>query len=318
MPFFRPVKDFKNVDCVSLQVHKSENYLKKSSYCRRKRAYLFTFKGSITIEAAIVTTLFMLVVLLVMSFMIIIGTSMSMQININNIVKSSAKRAFYLQIVDEISEYNKSISDIKNKIKEKLADADEVEEFSNKRGIDVVYLMAQLAACTKQGEFYSDYLVGGIAGINITESSIDNGHIDMVVQYSMRVPFVNKDILISQRAFMKDWTGSDITKKPTLVYITKTGKVYHRTKECRHLNFDIKKLTYGQTFTLRNSSGGKYKKCHLCGNNKISSSFIVYVTADGDRYHTTLDCKSLTRNIITIDISDIGERKACSDCGGGN
>ncbi|MBV7604965.1 hypothetical protein KVQ88_24965, partial [Escherichia coli] len=81
-----------------------------------------------------------------------------------------------------------------------------------------------------------------------------------------------------------------MTKDYELVYITKYGNVYHSTKECSHLILYITGTEYGKVGEARNEQGEKYTPCEFCGNKKISDTTTVFITADGNRYHTNLQC----------------------------
>ena len=138
-----------------------------------------------------------------------------------------------------------------------------------------------------------------------------DGYVDVVAKYSVKIPFINKRIHLSQRAYVKDWSGVSVKDDIEVVYITKNGKVYHKDLSCKHLNFNIRKVSKGKLESERNNSGGKYKECDYCGSKKTD---VYYLTDDGDRYHSKLSCPSLTRNVISINISEVGERRGCKDC----
>ena len=81
MPFFPPVVHSEKhkktkLGCDSLQVQKPKKYkekIKKINVSQGKRVYLFTSKGSITLEAAIVITIFMLAILSVISYITVLN-----------------------------------------------------------------------------------------------------------------------------------------------------------------------------------------------------------------------------------------------------
>lgn len=318
MPFFKPAKYFRKLDCVSLQVHKPRKD-KINPYNCRKRAFLFTSHGSVTIEASIVIVIFMMAILFIINFLLIVNTELELQISINNIVKSVAKDKFYIELADELTDYNSDISNIKNKMKEWMKQSGEDSDLEENisKTINISYLMVELAKDKKEEKFADSNIVGGIAGINISKSSVEDGFVDMVLEYKIKVPFINKSFEIEQRAFVKDWTGCDITKKQEIVYLTKSGNVYHKTKNCKYLNLNITKTVYESVETLRNNNGGKYKSCEYCENQALHTGSFVYITDDGNRYHSKIECQSLTREIIAVDISKVQGKEPCSNCGQG-
>lgn len=321
MPFSKPAKYKIKKDCVSLQVHKSDidpEKNRKLNCDRRKRVCLFTFSdketkksvyddsrmtsiygdsgmtnvsddssmtmaGSVTIEASIAIVLFMMVILFMINFMVAINAEINMQIKINNVAKQIAKNMFYVGLAEENSQEEEETADIK----------------------------------TKEEAVGQAILLYNMAGVDVSESSIENGIVDIVARQQVRIPLINKKISLYQRALMKDWTGTDITKSSDIVYITKNGTVYHRSKNCSHLIVHISKTTVGQVEQFRNANGAKYSKCLHCVTGELSPEESVFITEDGNKYHSSLQCRGITRSIIEVDISQVGDKKPCSECGQG-
>lgn len=103
------------------------------------------------------------------------------------------------------------------------------------------------------------------------------------------------------------------------VYITKTGinnKIYHRVITCSHLDLKILTTTPSQATSMRNQYGGKYKPCEKCVKNAaIAEEKTIYVTTDGNRYHSQLSCSGLTRNVSEVKLSTLSGYRSCSRCG---
>lgn len=126
-------------------------------------------------------------------------------------------------------------------------------------------------------------------------------------------------IKITQTKTVRGWTG--FGKRQVLleeqgeevVYITDYGTVYHRSLSCRHLKLAIQQVAFAQLEYLRNGNGGKYTPCERCWKN---GSRVIYITAEGSRYHETLNCSGLVRGIRTVRISEAGGLPPCSVCGG--
>ena len=237
-----------------------------------------TAKAAITIEATISLTLFMFVVVFLAGFITAVDKQLSIQIKTNRLAENMAKQMFYIKQVDEITDYSEKLKEYKDKFKENISEMKDTLPESN---------------------------------------LIKDDYIDMVYTYDYKLPVLSKTITITQRAKVKDWTGTDMTKDYELVYITKYGNVYHSTKECSHLILYITGTEYGKVGEARNEQGEKYTPCEFCGNKKISDTTTVFITADGNRYHTNLQCSGITRNIIEIDIKEVDNRKPCSSCNGG-
>lgn len=322
MPFSKPVNYRIKKDCVSLQVHKSERIPEIANNplcCIWKRAFLFTspnykYRGSVTIETLISLLMFMIIVLFIGSFMMIINTQVAMQIHINNIAKDTAKNMFYVEMTDEISEYNKTLKSIKEQVEDKLkGQYMDITESVFDKG----YLMAQLVKDIQTKSSTNSQFLYDINWINITDSSIENGKVDLVVKYKIKIPLINKYLSISQRALVKDWTGTDITTTSEKVYITENGVVYHKSKNCSHLIVNISKTTVGQAENKNNTHRRKYSGCQYCVKKKLLSDEGVFITEDGNKYHTSLQCSGLTRRIVEKDISQVEGIRPCSECGKG-
>lgn len=312
MPFFEPAN--KNSGCVSLQVQKHIKKIIKNKYCLRKRAYLFA-SGSITIEVTIALSVFMMFMLFMQSFMIVINSYMQMQISVNNVATEVANNKYYLQVADKIAEKNKVWTDIKKEVESKLnnieyIDKDLGEELKNTT--DILYLYQRLMG--EMGERILTDQICDIKNLRLGSSSIENNIVDMVVEYSIKIPFINKYLSIAQRSRVRDWTGEDISINKKEVYITEHGTVYHESRECSHLIVKISKANYSQVDELRNSNNGKYTKCLLCVKEKLQDTTRIFITEDGEKYHVDLKCSGIKRNLIAVDISQVGDRELCSRC----
>lgn len=168
-------------------------------------------------------------------------------------------------------------------------------------------------------EDYPDSIIaGGNAGIGWLGTTLDGEYVDLRIQYQCKFP-INLmgvgNIPISQRVRMKKWTGyrragqKDTTETETWVYITPSGKVYHRKKDCSYLQLSIR--TMGKD--VIGDSG--YTPCRLCGQESTTYSY-YYVTEDGLRYHTRLDCSGLKRTLYLVRLTEAEGRTECSRCGG--
>lgn len=207
---------------------------------------------------------------------------------------------------------------------------DEEINFDQLLVIDNIFYKAKLKKYINAEMINRSCVVGGYQGLQFFYSSFltEDDMVDVVVKYKVRIPailFSIHDISIVQRVRVRGWIGCsrDDTlteeggedEKDEIVYVTETGTVYHATKKCTHLNLSIKKVLYQDISNLRNNSGGKYKSCELCGDNKsLDSNSLVYITNTGDRYHMSSGCSGLKRTIIEIKISEVGSRSPCKRC----
>lgn len=161
------------------------------------------------------------------------------------------------------------------------------------------------------------WLIGGHAGIGWSGSSLEGEYVDLQINYLCKLPiqiFGIKSIPVSQRVYMKKWTGyHGISGEDTTdrwVYITPNGSVYHDSLECTHLRLSI------HAVDKRSVLGGRYSPCELCGRQRGTAT-CYYVTDEGNRYHTRLSCSGLKRTVYMVKISQVGDKKPCSRCRGG-
>lgn len=318
MPFFKTAIFKKIKGCVFLQVYtpnSKKNHNRYKNINIRKRACLFTSKGSVTIEAAITLSLFMLLMILLDSLLITMNTEITIQESMNNIVLETSKNQYYAQVIDEFSSKSDSLEKVKTEIKDKLKD-NEILESVITEGITSGYLYSKLCKEVNISQL-KDNSICKITGLNTLHSEIGKGNVDMIVQYYIDLPLVKGGLEINQRALVRDWSGDDITEKSKTVYITKTGKVYHTTRNCRHLAINIRKELYADIEAKRNANGERYTRCSICAKNGSDIGKYVFVTEDGNRFHNDLNCSGLKRNLIITDISNVGDRKPCSNCGNG-
>lgn len=125
-----------------------------------------------------------------------------------------------------------------------------------------------------------------------------------------------------QRCRRRLWTGQDLIKGAEedavaheYVYITQNGTVCHQRRDCTYLRLSVHSVFSGSLPELRNSDGSKYKPCERCmkGSGALRK---VYITNSGDRYHSTGNCSSLNRWIMKVSVEEAGGIPFCSRCGG--
>ena len=148
--------------------------------------------------------------------------------------------------------------------------------------------------------------------------------IDLILTYQAKAPLSVvplPSVWFVQRACVRGWTGREGNTagnspaegnqtQPT-VYVAETGTVYHTDPNCTHLKLSIQEIDRAALKTARNSSGGKYHACELCHDHGEGS---VYITKEGDRYHSSLACSGLKRTVHEVKAEDAGHLHICSKC----
>ncbi len=168
---------------------------------------------------------------------------------------------------------------------------------------------------------------GGSGGISFLRSSVldHDEMIDLIGSYKVDTPFDIfgiKNFRVLNRARIRAFTGydnthrkeSDSDEEEETVFITEHGTVYHRNINCPHLKITVRETTSEQVGAERNDNGGKYYACEFCGGKSTAGR--LYITSEGDRYHTTVTCSALKRGIQAVPLSEAGGRRACKTCGG--
>ncbi|SEA29409.1 hypothetical protein SAMN02745687_02420 [Lachnospiraceae bacterium NK3A20] len=170
-------------------------------------------------------------------------------------------------------------------------------------------------------------LDGGAASVSYLRSNIlsDDDTISLVADYPVRpfVPVLGPAVFtLENRYYAHAWVGYDVTHgedagdpEETMVYITPTGTVYHRTRSCTYLKPSVQTIPATALGRARNDAGAKYYPCECC---HPSRSGMVIITSDGNRYHSSASCPGIKRTVIEVPLSEVKDRmRACSKCGGG-
>ncbi len=168
-----------------------------------------------------------------------------------------------------------------------------------------------------------------LRGTNFVLSSFleEDDLIDLVCTYQMKpvVGIVHTPWKIFvQRTRVRAWTGRDGSdgvgeqngedEDAESVYVTEHGRVYHTDRACSHIKLSIISTSMGEAKAARNANGEKYHACEKCGRY---AGGMVYITKEGNRYHSSLSCSGLKRTVHKVKKSELGEMRACSACGGG-
>lgn len=162
--------------------------------------------------------------------------------------------------------------------------------------------------------------------ISLLESRIltENDEIDLIASYKIQSPFPAVPVAacrFRQRVHTRAFTGvgrrdGGREKADCVVYVTETGRVYHRRRECTYLKLSISQIKYQDVGSMRNEGGGRYKPCErCCRDRKLFAQTSIWIANYGDRFHTSRSCSGIKRSIREIPISEVGKRTPCSKCG---
>ena len=249
--------------------------------------------ASLTIEAAIALPLFMLFVMGVSYFLVIISLQADIRLSMEEAARNLGKQAYLAQETD--TEAAIGYFTIR-----KTVITDELEE-----------------------RLENSKITDGASGLGMAFSGYDedSGILDIVACYSYEIPFFSDiagNLKFIQRVRSRAWIGEDISgdegsgSEGQIVYITPSGTVYHLTTSCPYLDLSITAVSYDSVSSLRNKNNRKYTRCYSCFT---ATSDTVYITDYGTKYHSSLSCSALKRTVLAVDISEVGDRSACSKCG---
>ena len=169
-------------------------------------------------------------------------------------------------------------------------------------------------------------LKSGSSSLNFYGSSIQGaGDIaDIKLSYYVKTPLSIAGIggfMMAGRFYGHMWNGYEIEgtgdnlDQEQIVYITADSEVYHVTTSCTHLKLSVRGVEYENVDECRNNGGGRYSACEICTRGEHGD--VVYITSEGDRFHYSSDCYTLTRTYSAVPLSEVEEsHRPCSRCGG--
>lgn len=273
---------------------------------------LSPLRGSMTLEAALVLPIFIFAVICLFYFFIYINYQNIVQNSVDNAAKSIARNRYVMNRIAEFTEKDAEESGF------------EIDEDLLTNGINIGYTWKKITDDEVKKYTKGANVLLGMSGISVTSSNVrnnTNGINDLKVTYRVYINILGNQkfkLTLGNRCYFRNWIGESISEqvnvKRQTVYITRTGSVYHLDKRCTYINLSVTGTPYDNIDNLRNSSGSKYSYCTRCAKRKLQPDDTVYVTMCGSNYHCDKSCSSIIRDVIEIDISEVGSRKLCSRC----
>lgn len=141
------------------------------------------------------------------------------------------------------------------------------------------------------------------------------------IQYEAKpiIPFLELDIPLQNYYYLRLWTGyeKDTDENLTdIVYVTRTGTVYHTFRDCSHLMLSIERISKSDINSACNETGEVYVNCPMCLEivEKEERLDYFYITRTGNKYHGNISCSALKRTVICVTIEEVQGRKLCTRC----
>ncbi len=280
-------------------------------------------KGSMTVEAAFVIPLSFFAVMLFLNLFVFLQVQVRVQKEITEICTE-------LMSVGTLMSEAKTVAD-SSEAAEGGTILSELGLLSLLRQTGTEELLASQMRGRVGTEQWLSHIKNGAQGFSFVGSQVyENGmEIRILVKYSFS--FANPVLSVGtvpvvQQVIARGFSGSARKKTErtsseqqedddTKVYVTETGSVFHRSRECSYLKLSIQMITLDAVEAERNSSGGKYYPCELCGGADDGNR--CYITDYGVRYHASLSCPGLLRTISVITEEEAVSRglRPCSKCG---
>lgn len=128
-----------------------------------------------------------------------------------------------------------------------------------------------------------------------------------------------KSLYMENHVTVRCWKGEKASASSSdderMVYVTENGNVFH-ARDCSYLQPSVRTVLITELNTLRNQKGEIYSACRKCASQVDTG--VVYITEDGNRYHCSRSCTSLSHVVIMMKYSEaIQSKRPCSRCGGG-
>lgn len=164
----------------------------------------------------------------------------------------------------------------------------------------------------------SSCIAGKKAGIHLNlKEKKDGEQIEIQANYRLRIIgcFLGelscyKTVTATQRVFCGySAHGSELEGGgESIVYVAKTGDVYHTSLSCSHICITISGDAVEQF--MKHSNLDACEKC-IKKREKLSR---LYITEYGECFHSSLHCSGLKRSVRAVKLSEVGNMKMCSRC----
>ena len=251
-------------------------------------------RASATVEAALVTPLFVFALTVLISIITITGVQMRVRQAVYESVRSASSMPYSLGQSAERT----------NAAFAKTAALAAVKSF---------FMREMQGYTTAEG-----LIEGGSGGVALSTNLFnrETASIHVTAMYRAKVPlaFWSGGITVKQDIEGYAWLGDefmDSSSNEKMVYITPHGTVYHEDINCTYLKPAVYAESIANVASIRNSGGEKYKGCEACTRRAGIMPASVYITRYGNRYHTNPNCVKIKHEVISVPLSQVNGRHKC-------
>lgn len=268
--------------------------------------------ASLTVEAALALTLFLLAVSCFWGLFPAMQLSLELQAALEQTAEEMAAAAYGVGKLSGTGESGE--------------DAGELLQLAA-GGVSLAYAHQRVIQLVGAERLAESCVVGGSGGLSFLGSTVlEEDRVDLRVSYRVQLPFPLGGVgslPVSQRSCRRAWTGrlsaeegsGEAEAGAQLVYVAEYGEVYHTTLDCTYLRLSVTEVSRGGMESRRNQWGERYTACQRCAKYAEDTP-VVWITGQGRRYHTDRDCGGLARNVDTVMVGETA-LPPCSRCGGG-
>ena len=304
---------------LSLQIQ-SPGKLRKSDSSGGETPGASFLSGSLTVEAALV----LMLVIFSWTALLTLFSAMHIHLKLRYAMEQAAEE---FAVFAYLTESGKVSGD------EAILQSAEGGEWFNENlpylqtGLTALSLRNRILTLVGHDTLDESCIRGGSQGVILSGGSglTEEGDVALRLTYQIQIPFLPfpfSGMILSQQVVRHAWIGA---ADPMIsgdgeaisgekVFVTQNGTVYHNSDACAYLNPSIRSVDTESVKYLRSLDGSKYYPCERCMSG--SGEGDVYITSEGNRYHSDLGCGSLKRLVDSVEKSETN-LPACSKCGSG-
>lgn len=270
-------------------------------------------KGSMTLEAAIAVPLFLFFVMNLLFVFEAVRLQSKMQAAVQQAGEQVCEAAYYTRFGPSQTAEGESGAE---------TGSGEAASFL----LSETYVRGKITSYLGEALQKNSCVVGGRAGLSLAGSKImtEGDRVDLIVSCRVR-PFIRiiafPDFPMQVRYCGHAWVGwcegsggsAENGGGNEMTYVTKYGECYHNDPGCIYLNPQIREIHASEVDHYRSGNGAKYYPCECC---RPGNAGTVYITKEGDRYHSDRNCGGIVRHLETMDAEAAQSHyRPCPKCG---